>query len=98
MNHSTADLGIPQLKTGSKSTLPPLRGFREHSTRSLTLKVGREALVKKVESADINVISQTGALGQSPANFPIYQYQDRLIKMFQSDPHWHVIATYTDPS
>jgi hypothetical protein len=57
-----------------------------------------EALIKKVESADVNVITETGALGQSPAHFPIYQYQDRLIKMFQSDPRWHVIATYTDPS
>lgn len=53
-------------------------------------------LTRAVTEADVSVISQKGATGQSPANFRVKPYLDQVIKALQDDPAWRVIASYTD--
>jgi hypothetical protein len=52
--------------------------------------------IQGIASAHIVIISETGALGQSQGPFAVTGFQDRLLRMLESDGRFRTLTEYSD--
>lgn len=71
------------------------QGLAARVTSGFTTPTLADAL-KQASTADIVVVSETGALGQSGAPFPVTKIQDQLMHALEHDPGFRILSSYSD--